>query len=190
MELQELKKDIVFEDKLRGFNLVFRSTWGLFSPKNIDEGTRLLIDQLEVNETDTCLDIGCGYGAIGLVMAKLAPKGKVYLIDKDFVAIKYAQKNIKLNGVQNCEVSLSNVFNNLSHTKFNVIASNLPAKVGKELLYIIMTESRRRLKKEGKFYVVTISGLKEYIKREFKNVFGNYKKLRQGKRYTVALAIK
>jgi 16S rRNA G1207 methylase RsmC len=65
MDLGPLKKDIVFPAKLRDFDLYFCSTWGLFSPRSIDEGTHLLIDQLEINEGDTCLDIGCGYGAVG-----------------------------------------------------------------------------------------------------------------------------
>lgn len=61
--------------------------------------------------------------------------------------------------------------------------------VGKELLWIIFLDSKKHLKPGGKFYVVTISGLKEFIKRNFKEVFGNYEKLGQNKTHTVALAI-
>ena len=66
----------------------FYSTWGLFSPRSVDEGTRLLVDQLDINEGETCLDIGCGYGAVGIVMARLSGTGSVYMVDKDFVAVK------------------------------------------------------------------------------------------------------
>ena len=190
MDLKELKRDIVFETQLRGFDFVFHSTYGLFSPKSIDEGTRLLIDNLEVNEGDVCLDLGCGYGPIGLVMAKLSRTGKVYMVDKDFVAVAYAQKNVKGNGIKNCEVLLSNAFSHLPEVKFDVIASNLPANAGKELLNIILLEAREHLNPNGKLYVVTISGLREYIKRNFTEFFGNYQKVKQGKNHTVGLAVR
>ncbi|MCZ6675891.1 MAG: methyltransferase [Candidatus Poribacteria bacterium] len=190
MNLKALKRDTVFDERLRGSNLALHTTWGLFSPKSIDEGTRLLINQLEVNEGDSCLDLGCGYGAIGMVMGKLSKTGKVYLVDKDFVAVEYAQKNVERNRIQNCEVLLSNAFSHLPNVKFDVIASNLPANAGKELLSIILLEARAHLKLNGRFYVVTISGLREFIKRNFREVFGNYRKVKQGRNHTVALAVK
>ena len=72
--MNDIRKDIEFSAELKGKNLKFFSTWGLFSPEGIDEGTRLLIEELEISEDTTSLDLGCGYGAIGLVMARLAPK--------------------------------------------------------------------------------------------------------------------
>ena len=188
-DLESLKQDIVFETHLRGFHLTFCTTWGLFSPKGIDAGTRLLIEHLEVGERDVCLDLGCGYGPIGLVMAKLAPKGQTMLIDKDFVAVEYAGKNAALNGLDNTEALLSNGFSHVPDVAFDVIASNLPAKAGKELLYLMMTEAKRRLKEGGRCYVVTLSGLKPYIKRTFMAVFGNYKKVKQGRTHTVSLGM-
>ena len=190
MDLNALKHDIVFDAKLRGFNLNFSSTWGLFSSKSIDAGTRLLIDHLEVDIGDTCLDLGCGYGAIGLVMAKLSSNGQVYMVDKDFVAIEYATKNAKRNCLQNCEAILSNAFSHLPQTQFDVISSNLPANAGKELLRIILLETRNYLSPNGKLYVVTISGLREFIKRNFEEVFGNYQKLKQSRTHTVSLAVR
>lgn len=170
---------------------VFHSTWGLFSPREIDAGSRLLIRYMQVNEADVCLDLGCGYGPIGLTMAKLAPQGKVYMVDRDFVAIEYAKKNAELNHVTNCEAFLSNAFSHIpDNLKFDVIASNLPAHVGKELLYLILSDAKKHLKKNGKLYVVTIAGIRAFIKRNFVEVFGNYKKIKQGKNYTVALAVK
>ena len=189
MDLGPLKKDIVFAAKLRDFDLHFCSTWGLFSPRSIDEGTHLLIDQLEINEGDTCLDIGCGYGAVGIVMARLSGTGSVYMVDKDFVAVKYSEVNVKQNRVTNCEVIMSNAFSHVPQLRFDVIASNLPANVGKELLKIILVESKGHLKPSGKLYVVTISGLRNYIKRQFSEIFGNYQKVKQGKTHTVALAV-
>ncbi len=184
----ETQSEITFHTKLRGFDLTFTTTWGLFSPKAIDAGTELLIERLEIEQGDTCLDLGCGYGAIGAAMAKCKETADVYMVDKDFVAIEYARKNVKQNQLQNCHVLLSNGFSHLPEVQFDVIASNLPANVGKELLQTFFTEAKRHLKQDGRLYVVTISGLREFIKRNFKEVFGNYLKVKQRNTHTVAMA--
>jgi 16S rRNA G1207 methylase RsmC len=149
-----------------------------------------LVNQIEINEGDTCLDMGCGYGVVGIVMAGLSKTGSVYMVDKDFVAVKYSEVNVKRNHAANCKVIMSNVFSHVPQLRFDVIASNLPANVGKELLKIILLESKGHLKPSGKLYVVTISGLREYIKRQFSEIFGNYRKVKQGKNHTVALAVR
>ena len=189
-DIHNLRKDIIFKAKLKGYNFVFHSTWGLFSPKEIDKGSLMLIDQIDIKPTDLTLEMGCGYGPIGLAIAKMSPQGKVHMLDKDFVAVDFAKKNAQLNGIQNCDIYLSNAFNNVPAIEFDNIVSNLPAKVGKELLFLILNDAKNHLKKGGKFYVVVIAGLKDYIKRNFKEVFGNYEKLKQGKTYMVAVAIK
>lgn len=191
LNIEDIRKDIVFQKYMRGMDFVFHSTWGLFSPRDVDAGSRLLVEYIQVGETDICLDLGCGYGPIGLTMARLAPRGKVCMIDRDFVAVEYARKNAELNGLTNCEVFLSNAFSHIpDDVRFDVIASNLPAHVGKELLFVILSDAKRHLKKNGKLYVVTIAGIRAFIKRNFTQVFGNYKKVKQGKAYTVALAVK
>jgi len=190
MDLGTLKQDILFSAKLRGLDFHFNSTWGLFSPRSVDGGTHLLVNQIEINEGDTCLDMGCGYGVVGIVMARLSKTGSVYMVDKDFVAVKYSEVNVKRNHAANCKVIMSNVFSHVPQLRFDVIASNLPANVGKELLKIILLESKGHLKPSGKLYVVTISGLREYIKRQFSEIFGNYRKVKQGKNHTVALAVR
>ena len=191
LDLQALRQDLQFEETIRDITLCFRTTWGLFSPKGVDPGTRLLINYLDIHSDDTCLDLGCGYGAIGLYMAKLATQGKVYLCDKDFVAVRYARMNARINHRKNCEVMLSNGFDELPDgLRFDVIASNLPAKVNKELLLIWMHEARERLNEGGSFYVVTLSGIRQFIKRSFREIFGNYEKVKQGKTHTVSLAVR
>ena len=161
MNIDHLRQDIVFRESVRGIDLVFHSTWGLFSPRVVDEGTRLLIERMEIHPSDTCLDVGCGYGPIGLAMAKLAPTGNVYMVDKDFVAVEYARKNAALNGLTHCKVFLSNGFSAVPPVEFDVIASNLPAKSGNELFYLMFTDAKERLVQGGRLYVVTISGLKD-----------------------------
>lgn len=188
--VDKLREDIVFETDLLGRRFVFHSTWGLFSPTEVDEGSRLLLDHMEVRPDDASLDIGCGYGALGIPVAKRSPAGEVHMIDKDFVAVEYAKKNAAANGAKNCRVYLSNGFSAVPETKFDLIFSNLPAKVGREFLWILLNDAKKHLKPGGRIYVVTISGLREFIKRNFQETFGNYEKVKQGRSYTVGLAIK
>jgi 16S rRNA (guanine1207-N2)-methyltransferase len=188
--LKQLRQDIVFTETLRGQSLCFHTTWGVFSPREVDEGSRLLIDLLALEADADCLDLGCGYGPIGMVMARLAPRGKTLLVDKDYVAVEYAKRNIQRNGIENAEAILSNGFSAVGDRRFDVIASNIPAKVGNEMLTLFLHDARDHLKPGGRLYVVTISGLRQYIKRMFTEVFGNYDKIKQGKTYTVAMAVK
>ena len=188
--LEKLRQDIVFTETLSGESLTFHSTWGLFSPREIDEGSRLLLQHLEVNDDTDCLDLGCGYGALGLTVAKLAPNGQTVLVDKDFVAIDYARKNAALNNIGNVEALLSNGFDQIRERKFDLVVSNIPAKVGNELMTLFFSDAYAQLVKDGRIVVVTINGLRSYIKRTFNDIFGNYKKLKQGKNYTVSMATK
>ncbi|MCF6281642.1 MAG: methyltransferase [Candidatus Polarisedimenticolaceae bacterium] len=190
-ELKRLRADVTFNTSLLGSEWTFRTTWGLFSPRAIDEGTHLLLDRLEISPTDNCLDLGCGYGPIGLSMARQAPQGKTLMLDKDFVAVRYSNLNAENNGIKNAEAILSNGFDQVDkNARFDLIASNIPAKVGKEMMSLILHDALHLLNPGGRLYLVTINGLRQYMKRNLNEVFGNYDKLKQGKSYTVALAIK
>ena len=188
MAVDPLPREVNFRTELRGASIAFSATWGLFSPKAIDAGTHLLIEHLNIQEGDICLDLGCGYGAIGITLAKCTQTATVYMVDKDFVAVDYARKNVKQNQLQNCHVLLSNGFSHLPDIQFDLIASNLPANVGKELLQIFLADAQQYLKPNGRFYVVTISGLRAFIKRNFLDIFGNYQKVKQRHTHTVAMA--
>jgi 16S rRNA (guanine1207-N2)-methyltransferase len=190
-QLDRLRGDIDFSVELRGHRLHLNSTWGLFSPREIDEGTRLLLDYVEIAPDHDCLDLGCGYGPIGLTLAAMAPKGRTLMVDKDFVAVDYANRNAERNKLGNASAQLSNGFAQVDPgLRFDLIASNIPAKVGKELLAILLHDAHARLKPGGSLYVVTINGLRQYMKRNLAEVFGYYDKLKQGPHYTVALAIR
>lgn len=189
-DVEQYRKDMLIKTELCGTPMQFSTTFGLFSPKAIDLGSKLMLDHIVVKKDDNCLDIGCGYGPLGLTIAKTACEGQTTLIDKDFVAIKYTEKNIQLNHLTNCDTFLSNGLDQIGTRQFSLIVSNIPAKVGNELLSLFLIDAFKHLDKGGRFYVVTITGIRKYIERSFKEVFGNYKKIKQGKTYTVAMAIK
>jgi 16S rRNA G1207 methylase RsmC len=190
-DISNLKKDIVLDVNLFDCSLKLHSRWGVFSPRSIDDGTILLMKYISVSTDDVCLDLGCGYGPIGLALAKHCTKGQVHMVDKDFVAVELANFNAKLNNISNAKAYLSDAFLQVSDDiKFDKIISNIPAKVGREQLSIILYDALEALKPGGSITVVSINGLKDFIKSNFKSVFGNYKKLKQGQKYVVSQAIK
>jgi len=190
-DIVNLKKDIEIVVNLLDNELTLHTRWGVFSPRSIDEGTIMLMKHIEVGVSDICLDLGCGYGPIGLALAKHCIKGEVHMVDKDFVAIELANNNANLNNLSNAKAYFSDAFLQVpNEVKFDQVISNLPAKVGREQLSIILYDAFDALKPGGKITVVTINGLKDFIKNNFKSVFGNYKKLKQGQKYIVSQAIK
>jgi len=184
----ELKRDLEFDDTLAGEPLRFRTTWGLFSPRRIDDGTRMLLDRIEVRPSDDCLDLGCGYGPIGLTLARKAPQGITTLVDTNFLAVEYSRRNAELNGITNVECVTSNGLAQIRDRRFDLVVSNLPAKVGREMLYTYLLDAHEQMNPGGRIYVVTITGLRRFIEKGFKEVFGNYDKVKQGREYTVAAA--
>jgi 16S rRNA (guanine1207-N2)-methyltransferase len=191
LPVEDIRADLTFDFTLQDKALHFLTTWGLFSPRTLDDGTILLAQALRVDSAATCLDLGCGYGPLGLLLAKLAPNGVTHMVDKDFVAVEYASKNAQLNQLTNTKTYLSNGFSALpSEAMFDLIVSNIPAKIGSEQLQIFLEDAKAHLKPGGRIALVTIAGLKDYMKRHLTTTFGNYEKLGQSSTYTAAAATK
>ncbi|MDB2590362.1 methyltransferase [Candidatus Thioglobus sp.] len=190
-DIPKLKQDLLIESDLLGHKLNLKTRWGVFSPRAIDDGTVMFMKYLDIAEDDKCLDLGCGYGPIGLSVAKSCPQGEVHMVDKDFVAVELSNINAELNHINNAQAYLSDAFSAVGKQNyFDQVISNVPAKVGREQLSIILYDAYDALKPGGKITFVTINGLRHFIKDNFKSVFGNYKKLKQGQKYTIAQAIK
>lgn len=189
--IAELKQGLTFEARLCHHRFIFHSTWGLFSPKSIDEGTQLLAGKLELPSDAIVLDLGCGYGPLGLAAAVLAPQGQIHMVDKDFVAVALATKNVSANHLTNATAYLSDGFAQVPPgTRFDAIISNVPAKIGTELLQIFLSDAYDHLKPCGQINLVVISGLKDYMKRHLTNYFGSYEILGRSKTYTALRATK
>ncbi len=188
---QQWRQDIHFQQEVLGKPFDFTSTWGIFSPEKLDEGSLMLLDYIDFRHDDNSIDLGCGYGVLGMTASRECPNGQHLLIDKDFVAVAYAQKNCIKNNLINTKVQLSNGFNEVDKSlKFSLVMSNLPAKVGKEQHYLYLLDAYQAMPEGGRFYVVTINGLRQFMKRAFTEVFGNAEKVKQGKTYTVTMAVK
>ncbi|MBM7569414.1 class I SAM-dependent methyltransferase [Paenibacillus sacheonensis] len=142
------------ETVLRGNKLRFTTDAGVFSKTGIDFGSRVLIDALELGERDRILDVGCGYGPIGITAAKLAPAGNVTMIDVNERAVALANENAILNGVSNAAAVQSDIYESIQGQLFDVIITNPPIRAGKEVVHRIFEEGFHLLKPGGSMWVV------------------------------------
>ena len=183
-----MPNDTVFAD-LRGFDLRFETQAGVFSHGEIDTGTRLLIEAMRVAPHARVLDLGCGYGAIGIVAAKLATQGHVTLVDSDIRATRLAERNMAWNGVQNAEVVLGDGFRDLPpKTHYDVIASNPPTHSGREVLDEMVAGAYKALKPRGQLFLVINRLLS--LRREVDQTFGNSEVIGGEKGFVVIRAVK
>ncbi len=183
-----MPNETIFEE-LRGFDLRFETQAGVFSHRELDTGTRVLIDAMRVSPTAHVLDIGCGYGAIGIVAAKLATQGHVTLIDSDIRATRLAERNLKLNQIENADVVLGDGFRDLPpKTRYDVIVSNPPTHNGREVLDEMVAGAYKALKPRGQLFLVINRLLS--LRREVEQVFGNSETMGREKGFVVIRAVK
>ncbi|MCM3750150.1 class I SAM-dependent methyltransferase [Paenibacillus pasadenensis] len=140
--------------KLRGFDFRFWTDNGVFSKGGIDYGSRFLIEQMEISEADRVLDVGCGYGPIGLTAARLAPRGEAVMLDVNERAIELAKENARRNSIGNVQIRQSDLYENAGTELFDVILTNPPIRAGKAVVHRIFEEGAAYLRPGGSMWVV------------------------------------
>ncbi len=143
-----------FTVTVRGHRLRFVTEAGVFSRRRLDPGTRLLLAHLEVGEDDRVLDLGCGYGVVGVAAARLAPRGVVTLVDINSRAVALAEENLRLNEVENARAVQSDGYEAVAGERFDVIALNPPIRAGLAVVHRLIEESAGHLRPGGRFYLV------------------------------------
>ncbi|EFM11502.1 methyltransferase small [Paenibacillus curdlanolyticus YK9] len=188
-DVQHDRKTLEFE--LRGVRLRFTTDAGVFSKSGIDFGSRVLIDALDIPVDAEVLDVGCGYGPIGLSAAKLATKGHVTMIDINERAIALAQENAKLNGIDNITVKQSDVYQSVRENRYDAILTNPPIRAGKSVVHQIFEEGYDLLKPGGSMWVV-IQKKQGAPSAEAKLLerFGNVEEVTKEKGYRIFRAIR
>ncbi len=133
---------------LRGESFEFWSGSGVFSKKKIDNGTKILVEKCFVENNWKVLDLGCGYGVVGVVIAKIFPETSVLMVDVNKRALKLSKINLELNNIKNAEIKYSNLYSAVNE-KFNTIIVNPPITAGRKLCFRIIEESKEHLEKNG-----------------------------------------
>lgn len=166
----------------------------LFSPKSIDSGSKLLLEYLvrhpELLTGSDILDWGCGWGAIGLTIARLNLTKKVVAIDSDIAAVSTTIANAERNHVKNIEVVASHGFDEIVDSKFDLIVSNPPTHRGREVVETMIEQSYKQLNNGGSLLIVVEARLKPWVARQMKQVFENHKIAKRGPKHVILISKK
>ena len=146
-------KPASFETDYRGHTLLFETDSGVFSRLSLDKGTRVLLDALPQTLKGQALDMGCGYGALGVCLAKANPGCVLTMADINERAVSLAADNAVRNGVT-AETLQSDGFDALRDRKFDLIVTNPPIRAGKQVIYAMFAHSAQALNPEGALYLV------------------------------------
>lgn len=150
----------------RGSNLQFRVSQDLFSSYGIDIGTQRLLRTLtseKFNDFNKVLDLGCGYGPIGIALKAVCQSCVVHMIDRDALALDYCRQNVELNNLSNIKIYASLGYDDVKETDFDLIVFNIPAKVGEPVLSHILQDARFYLRPGGRVAIVVINAIAEYV---------------------------
>ncbi|WP_078429457.1 class I SAM-dependent methyltransferase [Alkalihalobacterium alkalinitrilicum] len=140
---------------LRGSTLKFTSDAGVFSKREVDFGSRLLLDAFTFPEVKgDILDMGCGYGPIGLALAKENKALTVYMADINERAVELTKENATDNKITNIKVIQSNLFEAIEKDNFAAILTNPPIRAGKSTVHQIFEQAYSKLVSGGQLWVV------------------------------------
>lgn len=142
--------------ELKGKNFQFVTDSGVFSRETVDFGSRVLIDTFNWEELPAdgkILDVGCGYGPIGLAIA-FASQRFVEMVDINSRAVELAQGNANRNGIKQVDIHQSNIYEAVHEETYAAIVSNPPIRTGKKVVHEILTEAYPRLKSGGTLTIV------------------------------------
>ncbi len=155
-----------FTISVREVELTLTSDRGVFSHGRLDDGTLRLLKKMELPEAGDFLDLGCGYGVIGLVAAKLRPEAHVTMVDINERATRLAADNAQANGISNVEVLTGDAPQVLDERQYDVILFNPPIRVGKPKLYELIADAAQRLRPGGVLWMVihTRKGAKSHLR--------------------------
>ena len=181
-DIHELRVDLL------GEKMTFLTDAGVFSKKMVDFGSQLLLKCLEVNEGETVLDVGCGYGPLGLSLAK-AYGVQATMVDINNRALDLARQNAERNKVE-VTIFQSNIYEQVEG-KFDHVISNPPIRAGKQVVHEIIEKSRDFLKDRGDLTIVIQKKQgAPSAKSKMEDVFGNCEIIKKDKGYYILRSVK
>jgi 16S rRNA (guanine1207-N2)-methyltransferase len=181
----------IIHTNLRGKPFEFLTASGVFSKRRVDLGSRLLIESMILPKRGHVLDLGCGYGAVGIAAAVFNPDLRVVLLDVNMRAVRLARQNAEINGVQNVIVKHGRSYEPVKGYTFNCILSNPPVSAGIDTVKSMITEAPKNMATEALFQIVIRSKIGgKRLCAVLEDAFGNVNVLARGSGYRVLVSEK
>ncbi len=149
-------------------SLQFRTSQQLFSAHAIDAGTKLLlrtIVEAAYPPPHRILDVGCGYGPLGLTLKSLYPTSLIHLFDRDALAMEYSTQNAELNGFKDIEIYGSLSYDDVKRNDFDLIVSNIPDHAGDKVITCLLQDARYYLAPGGMAAIVVVTPLENLVEK-------------------------
>ncbi|PCG20972.1 methyltransferase [Brachyspira sp. G79] len=160
VEIKNIKLQFITDDKL-------------FSPKKIDTGTLSMLEEIDFSLESRVLDLGCGYGIVGILAAKIIGEDKVVMCDIDDNAVNISKENALLNGFENISIIKSDGLKNINYKDFSIILSNPPYHSDFSTAKHFIEEGFYKLILNGRFVMVTKR--LDWYKNKLTSIFGGVK---------------
>ena len=180
-------RPIQWRDQLRNHPFTFTTDHSVFSRRGVDFGSRLLLETFVAPDVEgPILDVGCGYGPIGLAIARSYPGRIVHMIDINERALHLAKINARDNQVNNVKVYFSNLFEHVDEESFSAIVTNPPIRAGKKTVYTIFEDSFSHLQNEGELWVVIQKKQgAPSARKKLEGIFGNVEVVKKEKGFFI-----
>lgn len=176
---------------LRGRYFKFLTASGVFSKKRVDLGTRLLIESMVLAQKGYVLDVGCGYGAVGIAAATFNPDLHVIMVDVNERAVWLTKQNIETNRISNAEVRRGYLYEPVKNSVFNCILSNPPVSAGMETVKAIIIKAPKHMAKKAFFQMVVRSKIgRKRLHMLLEETFGNVEILARKSGYRIFISEK
>ena len=175
----------LLQAEILGQQVSLETRRGLFSPEHVDRGTLAMLSHVKIASGMRIMDLGCGCGVVGIVAAKIAGEENVFMSDADPMAVKTARRNAERNGVGGVQVCVSDGFQSVDASGFDLILSNPPYQTDFSVAKGFIEKGFNRLKIGGKLYMVTKR--RAWYKNKMISVFGGVE-IRETDGYYVFIA--
>ncbi|PKR76606.1 16S rRNA methyltransferase [Halalkalibacillus sediminis] len=181
-----------FNATIRTFTFTFQTDDGVFSKKQIDFGTKTLLEHFEQPEVlGDLLDLGCGYGPIGITLAKEFDERNIFMVDINERAVELAKENASINEVGNVEVLESDGVDTVKNQTFAAVLTNPPFRAGKAIVHQMIEDSFPLLKTNGELWVVVQKKQgAPSLKAKMEEIYENAEVVARSKGYFVLRSIK
>jgi len=156
--------------EINNIKLKFKTDNNVFSPTNIDKGTLAMVSQVNFDENDRILDLGCGYGFVGIYVSKIVGQNNVVMSDISKESVELSRFNAELNNSKDISIIQSDCLDNIKENNFSLILTNPPYHVDFLVPKKFIEQGYKKLKVGGKMYMVTKR--REWYKNKFISIFG------------------